>query len=112
MTSHIRDNLQPFLALLEEMKLLNYGEIDIVDEEGEVWSYKGQLFQGKAYGKGILKDLWERVSSKGTFVNNKRHGLHILSPGDYVCVEEVYLGGQFGKSTVYEDEDEPINCAV
>ena len=83
-----------------------------MDEDGEVWKYRGQLYRGKAYGQGTIVDLWEKIASRGTFFNNKSHGLHILNPGGYVCVEEVYLGVGFGKSTVYEDESEPINFAM
>ena len=41
MSVHIRDRLEPFLKLMNEIKLLTEGEIVIKDEKGKDVIYKG-----------------------------------------------------------------------
>ena len=54
MSVHIRDKIMPFFKLLREMKLLTKGEYNLTNEQGNKLSYKGELYQGKAHGAGIM----------------------------------------------------------
>ena len=53
MTDHIRNKLVPFLRLLKDIDLLQKGEVEITDEQGEVIKYKGCMHRGKAFGEGV-----------------------------------------------------------
>ena len=94
MSLHIRDTLLPLLQLMEELNLLEYGEKDMIKNRIK---YKGQLFKGKAYGKGTLVDLRWSTTSVGTFYNVTKHGVYIETGTGGVLVNEFYLGRYFGK---------------
>ena len=63
MSIHVRDKLMPFFRLMKDINLLYQGELEIMDEQGEVLKYKGSVYNGKAFGDGVCTKVEEYTES-------------------------------------------------